>query len=282
MGNFSFNVAKSVLSKLSLWLGQIDYFVKERNFAINQKLKTSNVGNLHAKAAEVINEAKKHSENPAFKCSENPIFEQKERDFVYCHYLTKHYTAVFESYFETIPPIQIFNESRMALDHIVRAKEKDSTENMGKAADHALRALLDILKLNCVGLRRKILKEHKKYPSRVLGLVSNGDYIKKFAELQNKAEAYMFKAKRGDYNLDESGCRKIEVASDFIHAFDAHDEWLQHQREHWSKIIAVYVKSRMISVGSFLFGIITSVIAGIITYYICGSKIELIERLWMK
>jgi len=257
---FFLRITKFVLSWFNSLLRQIDYFIMDHLFLINQRLKTNAVGNLHAKASNVIEEAKKHSENS--------VFEQKERDFVYYHYLMKYYTAVYESYFGIVPPIQIFNEHRMSLDHIIRAKEKDTVENMGKATDHALRGLLDILKLNCAGLREKIQKEHKKYPPKALGLVSDGDYIKKFAELQNKAEDYMFEAKLGDYNLEESGCRKIEVANKFIYAFDAHDEWLQFQQGYWGKIIAGYAKYRMLSSGSFLFVIITGVIAGVIACYI--------------
>jgi hypothetical protein len=271
MRTFFFCIAKFVLSKLNLLLGRIDYFIIDRIFAINQCLKTNSTGNLYAKADEVINEAKKHSENPAFK--------QKERDFVYYYYLTKHYTAVFESFFGIIPPIQIFNESRMALDHIIRAREKeeDSAENMGKAANHALRGLLDILKLNCAGLRKKIQKEHKKYPSKLLGLVSNGDYIKMFVELQNKAETSMFEAKLG-----ESERIKTDVAKKFIYAFEAHNEWLQFQQEYRGTVIAVYAKYRTIRAMSFLFWAITSVITAVIACYIWEERMNLINYFFAK
>jgi len=275
MRTFFFCIAKFVLSKLNLLLGRIDYFIIDRIFAINQCLKTNSIGNLYAKADEVINEAKKHSENPAFK--------QNERDFVYYHYLTKHYTAVFESFFGIIPPIQIFNESRMAISHFIVAKEKkeddknDSAENMSKAVNHMLRGLLDLLKLNCYELRKKILKEHEKYPPKAIGLVSNGDYIKVFTELKNTAEDCMFKAKLG-----ESDRIKTEVANKFIYALDAHDKWLQHQRENCGKIIAALTKYHIIRAGSILFAIMTGIITGIITYYICGGRIEFIDQFWVK
>lgn len=266
---FFLRITKFVLSWFNSLLRQIDYFIMDHLFLINQRLKTNAVGNLHAKASNVIEEAKKHSENS--------VFEQKERDFVYYHYLMKYYTAVYESYFGIVPPIQIFNEHRMSLDHIIRAKEKDTVENMGKATDHALRGLLDILKLNCAGLRKKIQKEHKKYPSKLLGLVSNGDYIKMFVELQNKAETSMFEAKLG-----ESERIKTDVAKKFIYAFEAHDEWLQFQQEYRGTVIAVYAKYRTIRAMSFLFWAITSVITAVIACYIWEERMNLINYFFAK
>jgi len=269
---FFFNIEKSILSWLNLWLGRIDCFIIDRIFAINRKLKTNDLGNLSAKAVDLMEAARIHSENLAF--------EPDHRDFIYYHYLTKYYTAVFESYFGTIPPIQVFNESRMALDHLVRAREKeeDRAENIGKATDHALRALLDLLKLNCVGLKEKIQKEHNRYPSNALGLVSDGDYIKRFAELRNNAEKCMFEAKFSDYNLEVSGCKKKEVANKFIHAFDAHNEWLQFQHEYRGKIIVGCTKYHILRAGSFLFVIIS----GIVVCYISSEITEWIKHLFAK
>jgi len=92
----------------------------------------------------------------------------------------------------------------------------------------------------------------------------------------------MFEAKFGDYNLEESGCKKMEVANKFIYAFEAHTEWLQFQQKYWGKIIAVYAKYRIISVGSFLFGIIISTITGVIACYIWGELPKMINNFLTK
>jgi len=263
-------IAMPILSWLNSSLDRINHFIVGYIFKINQKLKVDNIGSFHAKSHDVINKAKEYSERH--------VFEQKEHDFIYYHYLTKYYTAVFEAFFGTIPPIQIFNESRMALDHIIRAKEEEikegSAKNIDKATNHALRGLLDILKLNCVGLKRNIQKEHKKYPSKALGLVSNGDYIKKFVELQNKAETCMFKAKLG-----ENGDTKTEVVNTFIHAFDAHNEWSQFQQENHGEIVAMCAKYHILRAGSFLFVIISGVIACYIWSKV-PALIDYLRTLW--
>jgi hypothetical protein len=270
---YFFSAATFVVTRLTSLLERINYAIIDHIFAINRGLETNDADKLSAKTEDVLNDAKKHSENP--------VFEQKEREFVYYHYLIKHYTAVFESYFEVIPPIQIFNESRMAISHFIVAKEKkeddkdDSAENMSKAVNHMLRGLLDLLKLNCYELRKKILKEHEKYPPKAIGLVSNGDYIKVFAELKNTAEDCMFKAKLG-----ESDRIKTEVANKFIYALDAHDKWLQHQRENCGKIIAALTKYHIIRAGSILFAIITGVVACYI-WSILSKHLEYLWNLWL-
>jgi hypothetical protein len=260
---FFLRLEKRVLSCLNSILEYLNYFVIDRIFNVNELLKTDNIGNPHAESKEIIEEARNHSKNPAFN--------EKESVFAYYFYLMKHYTAVYEAHFGIVPPVQIFNEHRMALDHIIRSKEEENGENMNKAINHALRGLLDILKLNCAGLKEKIIKEHKKYPSKAIGMVSNGDYIKRFIELQNKAEDCMYEAKRGDYNLTINNGEKTEVADKFMCAFDAHNEWLRVQRDNLSNIIISCTKYTVLRGWSLLIGIIVGIITGLVVNYLWST-----------
>jgi hypothetical protein len=51
------------------------------------------------------------------------------------------------------------------------------------------RAVLDIVKLNCAGLRNEIDKRHGAIPKKAFGLISNGDHIKKQNEAENLLNA---------------------------------------------------------------------------------------------
>jgi hypothetical protein len=253
---------KSVLSKLSLWLEQTDYSVRESIFAINEKIRTSDVEEelekLRTEAETIINKAEEYRQAPGFM--------DEEKDLVYYYFLLKHYIAEYESYFDIVPPVQVFNEHRMTLDHFIRAKravhEKNREEDMNKATDHMLRGLLDILKLNCAGLRTKIVKRHAYIPHKVLGGVSNGEYIKEFIKLQNIAEDSINAAKRSDY-IQNGDDKKINLANKFIYAYIAHNRWYRFQFEHKGEVFFQYAWYYLIKGGTVVVSFLTGIAAGL-------------------
>lgn len=137
----------------------------------------------------IIKKAKKYAEESSFT--------ESEKEIPYYYLIVKIFIAEHESRFGTIP-IQIYNEHRMALDHLVRAKKSYYDKNTKNAIGHLRRALLDIVKLNCAGLRREIDKRQATIPKKALGLISNGDYIKGYIDMQNEAEDLLNKASLSD------------------------------------------------------------------------------------
>ena len=178
--------------------------------------------------------------------------------------LLKHHIAEFESCFGLVPPLQIFNEHRMALDHVIRARCANGTaietENMDKAANHIIRGLLDILKITCAQQRRKILEYHKRYPLKLS--VLGEKYVKNFLEHQDIAEKCMNDAKHSDCGLCGFGISKMDdVVRKFITAFIAHNKWYQYQHEHIGYIFVRYMWSYAVKGGSLIVAVIVGLIA---------------------
>lgn len=244
MKNLLLRVTRDILSKISVLLEKLNYRVQVRIFALYKQIKPNNIKKLRERADCVIRTAKQYSQTDSFT--------QDEQNLAYYYYLIKHYTAVYESYFGLVPPIQIFNEHRMALDHIIRAKDhKHRAKNIEKATNHILRGLLDILKLSCAELKTTIQTEHNKYPPKVWGLVSDGEYIKNFFELQNTAENSMCDAKCSDYRLSGIDCQDTNIVDKFIYALEAHNEWRLFQIANRGKATISYAWYHIIKGSSF-------------------------------
>jgi len=258
------HVKISVLSRFSLWIERTNHLVVESIFTTSKKIKANDVEKLLKELCEnadaIIEKANKYSQNPNFT--------QDEKDLAYYYFLLKHYSADYESRFGLIPPIQVFNEHRMALDHFIRAKSYTGTDrekHTGKAADHILRGLLDILKLNCAELKEITSKRHSLFPLKVLGGASDGEYIKEFVKLQNTAESKLYEAKCIEANLEISENQKVESVNKFIYAFVAHNAWHEFQSKKMGALLfhsAWYYSIKGITViGSLLIGIAAGVVA---------------------
>jgi len=264
MKRLFFRAKISVLSQFSSWFERINHLLVESIFATSKKIKTSNVEKLLKELcenAEVIIER-------AERYSQNPNFMPNEKELAYYYFLLKHYGAVYESRFGLIPPIQVFNEHRMALDHFIRAKsytDTDREKHIGKAADHILRGLLDILKLNCAELKKIISKRHASFSLKILGGASDGEYIKEFVKLQNTAESKLYEAKCSEHNLEGIENPKIETVNKFIYAFVTHNEWHELQSKNMGALhfhrARYYAAKGITVIGSFLIGIAAGVIA---------------------
>jgi hypothetical protein len=173
-----------VLSTIHLLLEEyIDHPVEETTFKLHCPPNTEKVlSELRENAQVMMDKAETYSKEAGFAKSEKALAKY--------YFLLKHHIAEFESCFGLVPPLQIFNEHRMALDHIIRARCANGTaietENMDKAANHIIRGLLDILKITCAQQRKKILEYHRHYPLKLSVLGEN--YVKNFLERQDIAE----------------------------------------------------------------------------------------------
>jgi hypothetical protein len=257
MKRLFFRAKISALSLISLWLERINHFVVEYIFVTSKKIQPPpiNVGlkELCKKSDAVIKQAKEYSKKSNFT--------QNEEHLAYYYYLLKHYSSIYESYFGLIPPVQVFNEHRMALDHFIRAKASNDDKHIGKATDHILRGLLDILKLNCAELKKIISKRYASFSLKVWGGVSDGEYIKKYAKLQYTAESLLYEAKCCEYHLENAENSMVETANKFIYAFAAHNEWYEFQSKKMGEAIFHLARYYMIKGITVIASIATGVVA---------------------
>jgi hypothetical protein len=181
----------------------------------------------------IIKKAKKYAEDSSFL--------ESEKEIPYYYLIVKIFIAEHESRFGTIP-IQIYNEHRMALDHLVRAKKSYYDKNTKNAIGHLRRALLDIVKLNCAGLRREIDKRQATIPKKALGLISNGDYIKSYIGMQNEAEDLLNKARSDDHKIGDDIEINKSIVNLFVKAYVAHCDWYRFQAKNMGN--ALYIKTK--------------------------------------
>jgi hypothetical protein len=191
------------------------------------------LGELFSSPSYIIEKAKEYQKNSHF--------EGSEREIPYYYFVLKHFIAVHESHFGTIP-VQIYNEHRMTLDHFVRARTGNYEEHTNNAIGHLRRAVLDIIKLNCAGLRKKIDKRNHAVPEKALGLISNGEYIKSYVKKQNEAENLLNEARCEDHKIGKDIAVNEEIVNLFIKAYIAHYEWYKFQSENMGN--ALFIKAR--------------------------------------
>jgi hypothetical protein len=212
---------------------------------------------LFSSPSYIIEKANEYRERSSFKDS--------EREIPYYYFMLKHFVAIHESCFETIP-IQIHNEHRMALDHFIRARTNHHEEHTKSVIGHLRRAVLDIVKLNCAGLREEMDKRQNAIPKKALGLVSNGDYIKNYIKKQNEAESLLNEARCEDHKIGNNIELNEEIVNLYVKAYVAHYEWYKFQCENMGN--ALFIKTRYyVLIGlpvliSFLVGFAVNIVYG--------------------
>lgn len=196
------------------------------------KIKDS-LNKLLSSPNNIIEKAKEYSEKSSFT--------ESEKEIPYYYFIVKHFVAEHESRFGTIP-VQIYNEHRMALDHLIRAKSNNYEGNINSTIGHLRRAVLDIIKLNCAGLRREIDKRQDSIPKKALGLISNGDYIKEYIKKQSEAEKELNEARCEDHKIGKAVDINEEIINLFIKAYISHYEWYNFQYENMGN--ALFIKTK--------------------------------------
>jgi hypothetical protein len=107
---------------------------------------------------------------------------------------------------------------------------------------HLRRALLDIVKLNCAGLRTEIDKRQATIPKKALGLISNGDYIKDYINMQNEAENLLNRARSEDYKIGNVIEINENVVNLFVEAYVAHCNWYKFQAKNMGNALCIKTK----------------------------------------
>ena len=198
----------------------------------------------------IIKKAKEYSEKSSFP--------ESEKEIPYYYFIVKNFIAAHEARFGTIP-VQVHNEHRMTLDHLIRAKASNYDGHTNNAIGHLRRALLDIAKLNCAGLRKEIDKRQAAIPKKALGLISNGDYIKGYIKMQNEAENLLNEARSEDHKIGSIVEINENIVNLFVKAYVAHCDWYKFQSENMGNALLIKTKYYFITgfplIISFLLGL---------------------------
>jgi len=215
------------------------------------------------KALDMLFSSPKILTEKAKEYAEKSSFPEPEKEIPYYYFIVKNFIAEHESRFGTIP-IQIHNEHRMTLDHLVRAKATDYEGHTKNAIGHLRRALLDIAKLNCAGLRKEIDKRQATIPKKALGLISNGDYIKGYINMQNEAENLLNKARSEDHKIGNVAEINEDIVNLFVEAYVAHCAWYKFQAENMGNALFIktkyYIFTGLPLIISFLLGLMINFI----------------------
>jgi len=190
------------------------------------------------------------------------FFPESEKEMPFYYFIIKHLSAVHQSRFGTIP-VQIYNEHRMALDHLFRAKANNDASQIKSVVEHLCRAVLDMVKLNCDGLQEQINKKQSAVPKKALGLISNGDYIKSYNRNQNEAENALNSARCEEDKIGRDIEVNKKVINLFVRAYAAHYKWHKFQCENMGN--ALFISARYYTIKGWSL-VVTSVIAFIVGY----------------
>lgn len=144
---------------------------------------------------------------------------------VYYYAMARYLVAVFEANSFSLP-IQVWNEYRNSLDHLIRSfltEDPSSIDSQLRASrGHLLRACLDVIKLLCTYHDDwfKGLKSSKAYFT--YALVDNGTFLKNLEDQYTKAKKAMISAKTQDINLGHDTTKDTQVVDLYLDAYFAY------------------------------------------------------------
>ena len=92
----------------------------------------------------------------------------------------------------------------------------DGSRNLYKATAHMQRAVLDVCKYFILGIQKRIKEFKECHPVKILTLVTDGDFYRKFKEKENEATELYKVAKFSDSALGEKKEANAEVLQKYI------------------------------------------------------------------
>ena len=176
-----------------------------------------NIANINSKA-----ELKQLAEASVSLVTQNNL-----KSSVYYYTIARYLVALFEAHSYSLP-IQVWNEYRNSLDHLIRSfltNDPSAIEGQLKASrGHLLRACLDIIKLLCTYHDDwfKKLKDSKAYFT--FALVDNGSFLRNLEEQYVIAKKAMINAKTLDINLGTDSKADTQVVDLYLDAYFAYKE----------------------------------------------------------
>lgn len=145
------------------------------------------------------------------------------RRTVYLYYLSRYHLSVYETIFSEMPN-QVLNEYRNGLDHLMRflsaggdLSEDDRHRNLDKMEGHMQRALLDLCKHYAYRASNWADEFEKDSGGmKILSLVSEGQFARKWRERRQVIHTAFVKAKMGDSHLVEDNQDSDDIVELYI------------------------------------------------------------------
>lgn len=155
------------------------------------------------------------------------VTQENLKSPVYYYAMARYLVAVFEAHSFSLP-VQVWNEYRNSLDHLMRSfltSDPDNVESQLKSSrGHLLRACLDVIKLLCTSHDDwfKELKSSKAYFT--YALVDNGNFLKDLEDQYTKAKKLIISAKTHDINLGHDVMKDTEIVDLYLDAYFAYKD----------------------------------------------------------
>jgi hypothetical protein len=158
------------------------------------------------------------------------------RRMVELYYLTRYMVVLHEANFDAIP-IQVWNEYRNALDHLIRHLTNVGGGHVKSMEGHIQRALLDICKLHCHRTNDLITLKLNEIDAKVLSLLDNGAFAQNLREKHDVARELFINAKTIDLALGDDAMQNKKVLDQYLDATYSHFEVLELLRSRRHDII---------------------------------------------
>lgn len=194
---------------------------------------------------------------------------------IYYYTISRALVAVFEANSYKLP-VQVWNEYRNSLDHIMRAAmandETAKEKQLNSSRGHLLRACLDITKLLCTYTDDwfKGLKKSKAYFS--YSLVDNGNFLRDLEHQYAIARNLMITAKTHDMHLGNDSTKDDAIVDLYLDAYFAYKklETMFYEKQGSSVVSTIsyyllYIKANWVT---FLFSAGGKVLAALIIFLI--------------
>lgn len=185
------------------------------------------------------------------------------KEVVEYYFMMKRALALAEAYDKTAS-LQLANEMRNALDHMMRSlifyqdpskpqpKEDQEIVHLRKMKGHLQRGMLDAVKVTCAYLDEDLDRRHAPFSEKVIGIVHQGEYLKKFTLMQYDAKRLFVKAREEEFQLGTDSGDET-VLSYYLNAIVAYKTLHDYQSENianlkWARYkTTIYVTLGMIA-----------------------------------
>ena len=163
------------------------------------------------------------------------------------YYIARYFVVVFEARNKQVP-IQVWNEFRNSLDHLMRhfANEDEYVKKDGsqkKAMEkHILRASLDIMKFVCLADQDWIEAFFKKYERSVLELVDNNSFAEDITTREVGCTRALEFAKTSDSDFGDDDQTNEVILGNYIDAVMLYENLRNDIEEKLPEVEKAYTK----------------------------------------
>jgi len=218
--------------------------------------------------------------------SVNRTQDAKLKSSIYYYTISRALVAIFEANSYKLP-VQVWNEYRNSLDHLMRSAMADDEnarkKQLNSSRGHLLRACLDITKLLCTFTDDwfKGLKKSKVYFS--YSLVDNGNFLRDLENQYVVARNLMINAKTHDMHLGNDSTTDDGIVDLYLDAYFAYKklETMFYEKQGSCVVSRVsyyflYIKANWLT---FLFSFGGKAAGGVL-FFLAGKYYDNVVKAW--